>query len=55
MLFRSGMATDHTEVTGTDGGPIQIELTAALNKIYGPAVDVEEVPTPVAQLPEPAP
>ncbi len=51
----SGLATDHTEVTGTDGGPIQIELTAALNKIYGPAVDVEEVPTGPARLPEPAP
>ena len=32
----SGMATDHTELTGQDGGPIQIELSAALNKIYGP-------------------
>ncbi len=51
----SGLATDHTEVTGADGGPIQIELTAALNKIYGPAVDVEEVPTAPARLPEPAP
>ncbi len=47
----SGMATDKTEITGEDGGPIQIELTAALNKIYGPAVDVEEAPSPL-QLPE---
>jgi hypothetical protein len=51
----SGMATDKTEVTGEDGGPIQVELTAALNKIYGqaepaPTVDVETVPPPA--LPE---
>ena len=31
----SGMATDKTEVTGEDGGPIRVELVAALNKIYG--------------------
>jgi hypothetical protein len=48
----SGLATDHTELTGPDGGPIQIELTAALNKIYGPAVDVDEVPVAPAQLAE---
>jgi hypothetical protein len=46
----AGMATDKTEVTGEDGGPIQVELSAALAKIYGPAesaapvVDVEAVP-----------
>ena len=51
----TGMALDKTEVTGEDGGPIRVELSVALNKIYGPAVDVEEVPTPRAQLPEPAP
>lgn len=51
----SGLATDHTEVTGPDGGPVQIELTAALNKIYGPAVDVEEVTATPPSLPEPAP
>ena len=46
----SGMATDKTELTGEDGGPVRVELTAALNKIYGevaapPAnvVDVEVV------------
>jgi hypothetical protein len=52
----SGMATDKTEVTGEDGGPIRIELSAALNKIYGeePAgtvVDVETLPA-VPALPE---
>ena len=51
----TGMATDHTELTGADSGPIQIELTAALNKIYGPAVDVEEVPVTPLPPPEPAP
>ncbi len=30
-----GMATDKTEVTGEEGGPIRIELSAALDKIYG--------------------
>ena len=37
----AGMATDRTEVTGEDGGPIRVELSAALNKIYGDVVDVE--------------
>jgi hypothetical protein len=31
----SGMATDKTELSGEDGGPIRVELSAALNKIYG--------------------
>jgi hypothetical protein len=47
----SGMATDKTEVTGEDGGPIRVELEAALKKIYGGehreigenVIDVEEV------------
>ena len=57
----SGMPTEHTALMGLDGGPIQIELSAALNKIYGADaapggeaerdfVDVEA--TPVAKLPE---
>ena len=37
----AGMATDRTEVTGEDGGPIRVELSAALSKIYGDVVDVE--------------
>ena len=58
----AGMATDKTEVTGEDGGPIRVELSAALNKIYGvaaPPANVEPGPhvvdvTPVssAQLTE---
>jgi hypothetical protein len=56
----SGMPTDRTVVTGEDGGPIRIELTAALNKIYGEplageVVDVEVAPVPPAQLPEKTP
>ena len=42
----SGMPTDRTEVTGEDGGPIRLELTAALNKIYGDVVDMEMTPVP---------
>lgn len=38
-----GMATDRTEVTGEEGGPIRIELSAALDKIYGAATEVIEV------------
>jgi hypothetical protein len=51
----SGLATETVEHTGADGGPIRIELTAALNKIYGEplpgeVVDVETVPVPPARL-----
>ena len=45
-----GMATDKTEITGEDGGPIRVELSAALNKIYGDVVDLETAPLPA--LPE---
>ena len=48
----TGMATDRTKVTGEDGGPIRIELSAALNKIYGDEVDVEVMPVSAAKLPE---
>ena len=37
----SGMPTDRTEVTGEDGGPIRVEVCAALDKVYGTAVEVE--------------
>ena len=40
----SGLATDKTEVTGEDGGPIRLELEAALKKVYGAVVDVEASP-----------
>ena len=54
----AGMATDKTEITGEDGGPIRIELVAALNKIYGAevpppmVVDVDVTQVPPAQLVE---
>jgi hypothetical protein len=48
----SGMATDKTEITGEDGGPIRVELSAALNKIYGDVVNVDVTPVPPSQLPE---
>ncbi len=47
-----GMATDKTEITGEDGGPIQVELSAALDKIYGEAVELEAKPVLPAQLTE---
>jgi len=39
----SGLATETVEHTGADGGPIRIELTAALNKIYGEPLPGEVV------------
>jgi hypothetical protein len=42
----SGLATDKTEITGEDGGPIRLELEAALKKVYGDIVDVESTPLP---------
>lgn len=36
-----GMATDKTEITGEDGGPIMVEFEAAVRKIYGEVRDVE--------------
>ena len=42
----SGMATDKTELTGEDGGPLRVELSAALAKVYGAVVEVEVEPVP---------
>ena len=36
-----GMATDKTEITGEDGGPIMVEFEAAVRKIYGEVRDVD--------------
>ena len=47
----SGMATDKTEITGEDGGPLRVELSAALAKVYGEAITVDAVPVTPA-LPE---
>ncbi|HPV47888.1 MAG TPA: hypothetical protein PLD40_09945, partial [Kiritimatiellia bacterium] len=44
---------ERAEVTGPDGGPIRVEVQAALKKIYGKplpgeVVDVEAAPVPAA-------
>jgi hypothetical protein len=46
----AGMATDKTEVTGEDGGPLRVEFTQALDRVYGQTVEAEVV-SPAA-LPE---
>ena len=35
-----------TQVTGSNGGPIQVELSAALAKVYGEVIDVESTSPP---------
>src|SRR6185369_123033 len=35
-----GLATEHSEVTGAEGGAIQIEFNAALKKVYGNLIDL---------------
>ena len=47
----SGLATDKTELTGENGGPVRLELEAALKKIYG-VVDVAALPVAPTALPE---
>jgi len=42
----TGMPTDKTEITGEDGGPIRVEITAALDKIYGKVMDAEVIADP---------
>lgn len=37
----SGMPTDKTEVTGDGGGPVRVEVTLALEKIYGQPIPGE--------------
>ena len=39
----TGMPTDKTEITGEDGGPIKVEISAALDRIYGVEVMEAEV------------
>jgi|DewCreStandDraft_4_1066084.scaffolds.fasta_scaffold103642_3 hypothetical protein len=50
----SGLATETVEHTGADGGPIRIELTAALNKIYGDPLPGEVVDVEVSAPAVPA-
>jgi hypothetical protein len=42
----TGMPTDKTESTGEDGGPIRVEISAALDKIYGKVMDAEVIADP---------
>lgn len=44
----AGMATDKTEVTGANGGPVEVAIQAQLDKVFGPVVDVEAQPVPKA-------
>jgi len=48
----TGMATDKTEITGEDGGPIRLELEAALKKVYS-VIDVEATTRPEPSPPVP--
>jgi hypothetical protein len=41
----TGLATDRTEVTGEGGGPVRVEVTLALEKIYGEPLPGEVVET----------
>ena len=46
----AGMATDRTELSGEAGGPIRVELSAALAKVYGDDVEIGGTsPRPVPQ------
>ena len=37
----TGLATDKTELTGPDNGPIRVEFEEMLKKVYGEVIDVE--------------
>ena len=51
----SGMATDKTELTGEDGGPLRVELSAALAKVYGQAEPASHVVDVECTSPQPSP
>ena len=48
----SGLATDKTEITGDGGGPVRVEVTLALEKIYGEPLPGEVVDVEAKKLPE---
>jgi hypothetical protein len=48
----SGLATDRTEVTGDGGGPVRIEVTLALEKIYGNPLPCEVLDLETKVLPQ---
>jgi hypothetical protein len=47
----SGLATNKTEITGEGGGPVRIEVTLALEKIYGQPIPGEVVDVEAKALP----
>ena len=51
----TGLATDHQELTGPENGPLQIEITAALNKIYGKPIPGEVLDVQASPAPQPEP
>jgi hypothetical protein len=48
----TGLATDKTEITGDGGGPVRVEVTLALEKIYGEPLPGEVVDVEAKPLPE---
>ena len=48
----SGLPTDKTEVAGEGGGPVRVEVTMALEKIYGEPLPGEVVDVEAKPLPE---
>jgi hypothetical protein len=46
----SGLPTDKTEVTGDGGGPVRVEVTLALEKIYGEPLPGEVVEVESSEL-----
>lgn len=43
----SGLATEHQELSGPNGGAIPLEISAALDKIYGPKPAAVTEPPPI--------
>jgi hypothetical protein len=50
----TGMATNKTEISGEDGGPVRVEVTLALEKIYGEPLPGEVVDVEAKLLPNKA-
>jgi hypothetical protein len=48
----SGLPTNRVEVTGEGGGPVRVEVTLALEKIYGEPLPGEVVDVEAKALPE---
>src|SRR5262249_36215668 len=48
----TGLATERTEISGDGGGPVRVEVTLALEKIYGEPLPGEVVDVEAKPLPE---